>query len=265
MIYKRFELHLYYVYCTCWQTAVGLHGNRQICDITHLLWSHDRPREEETQRQRRDSLTLDICQLSFMSRLHDSPSWLVLLGEPADCRPLWPSDSIRFAVGGGAVTLEDTLLGESVLSSVRMVGRKQNYKLKAYHHIQKHIYSQSKYNKFLTLKTESAGVQNLPMLLLLLVLGFCGMVGRAARVGFGPWGTALRRVAGSGLVSPREWVFSGEPGSDLRTEAVEDRFSEAAGLATDREKETGKLLFFFFSNRINWNWDKPRLNWSNNS
>lgn len=98
----------------------------------------------------------------------------------------------------------------------------------------------------LTLKTESSGVHNKPMLLLLLVFGFCGMVGRAARAGFVPCGTALRRVAASGLVSPRGWVFSGEPGSNLKTEAVEDRFSEAAGLATDRGKKNRLFLLFFF-------------------
>lgn len=79
------------------------------------------------------------------------------------------------------------------------------------------------------------------MLLLLAVLGFSGMVGRAARAGFVPWGTgglgfngppgelhedaALTRVAGSGFTSPRGWAFSGEPGSDLETEPVEDLFS----------------------------------------
>ncbi len=83
-------------------------------------------------------------------------------------------------------------------------------------------------------------------LLLLPVLGFCGMVGRAASAGFAPCGTggfgltgppgeleedvALRRGAGSGLVSPRGGVFSGEPGSDLLL------FSEMLGwdLAVDK-------------------------------
>lgn len=65
------------------------------------------------------------------------------------------------------------------------------------------------------------------LLLLLGFLGFCGRVGLAARAGFAPCGTgglgltgppgefeedvALRRGAGSGLVSPRGGVFSGEP------------------------------------------------------
>lgn len=80
------------------------------------------------------------------------------------------------------------------------------------------------------------------MLLLLAVLGLTGMVGRAARAGFVPWGTgglgfigpppgelhedaALTRAAGSGFTSPRGWAFSGEPGSDLESDPVEDRFS----------------------------------------
>lgn len=89
------------------------------------------------------------------------------------------------------------------------------------------------------------------LLLLLLVLGFCGMVGRAASAGFAPCGTgglgltgppgeleedvALRRGAGSGLVSPRGGVFSGEPGSDLITEPLGDLLSEMVGwgLAVD--------------------------------
>lgn len=84
---------------------------------------------------------------------------------------------------------------------------------------------------------------NVPMLLLLAVRGFRGMVGRAARAGFVPWDTgglgftgppgelpkdaALWRVAGSGFKSPRGWVFSGEPGSDFKTKPVEDLFSGA--------------------------------------
>lgn len=84
---------------------------------------------------------------------------------------------------------------------------------------------------------------------MLLVLGFCGMVGRAAREGFVPWGTggfglsgppgevaadvALRRGTGSGLVSPRGGFLSGEPGSDLTAEPVRDLFSEALGLVTE--------------------------------
>lgn len=87
------------------------------------------------------------------------------------------------------------------------------------------------------------------MLLLLAVLGFTGMVGRAARAGFVPWGTgglgfidppgeehedaALTREAGSGLMSPRGWAFSGEPGSDLETEPVEDLFSGVKQLQTN--------------------------------
>lgn len=79
------------------------------------------------------------------------------------------------------------------------------------------------------------------MLLLLAVLGLTGMVGRAARAGFVPWGTgglgfiappgelhedaALTRAAGSGFMSPRGWAFSGEPGSDLESDPVEDLFS----------------------------------------
>lgn len=89
------------------------------------------------------------------------------------------------------------------------------------------------------------------LLLLLLVRGFCGMVGRAASAGFAPCGTggfgltgppgeleedvALTRGAGSGLVSPRGGDFSGEPGSDLLIEPLEGLFSEtgAWGLAAD--------------------------------
>ncbi len=84
------------------------------------------------------------------------------------------------------------------------------------------------------------------LLLLLLVLGFCGMVGRAASAGFAPCGTggfgltgppggleeeaALTRGAGSGLVSLlRGEVFSGEPGSGLFIEPVGDLLSEAVG------------------------------------
>lgn len=101
------------------------------------------------------------------------------------------------------------------------------------------------------------------LLLLLVVLGFCGMVGRAARAGLIPCGTggfgltgppgeleedaALRRVAGSGLVSPRGGVFSGEPGSDLMIELVGDLFSEV-GLAPDKinQKHYTLCCFFFF-------------------
>lgn len=85
-----------------------------------------------------------------------------------------------------------------------------------------------------------------PMLLLVLVvLGFCGMVGRAARAGFAPCGTgglgltgppeeleedvALRRGTGSGLVSPRGEVFSGEAGSGLLMEQLGDLFSGVVG------------------------------------
>lgn len=79
------------------------------------------------------------------------------------------------------------------------------------------------------------------MLLVLAVRGFSGMLGRAARAGFVPWGTgglgfigppgelhedaALTRVAGSGFMSARGLAFSGEPGSDLEIEPVEDLFS----------------------------------------
>ena len=87
---------------------------------------------------------------------------------------------------------------------------------------------------------------DVPMLLLLLVVrGFWGMVGRAASAGFAPSGTGgfgltgppgeldddvdLRRRAGSGLASPRGGVFSGEPGSDLLTELVGDLLSEMVG------------------------------------
>lgn len=103
------------------------------------------------------------------------------------------------------------------------------------------------------------------LLLLLVVLGFCGMVGRAARVGFVPWGTggfgltgppgelegdvALRRVAGSGLASPRGGVFSREPGSDLTIEPVGDLFSEVVGLAAEINKKT-IFLHFFYSSKI---------------
>lgn len=74
--------------------------------------------------------------------------------------------------------------------------------------------------------------------LLLGVFGFWGRLGRAARESFTPWGigglglmgppgeleeeAALGRGAGSGLVSTRGGVFSGEPvgESDLLTEPV---------------------------------------------
>lgn len=85
------------------------------------------------------------------------------------------------------------------------------------------------------------------LLLVLVVLGFCGMLGRAANAGFAPCGTgglglsgppgeldedvALTRGAGSGLASPRGGVFSGEPvgGSDLLIEPLGDLLSETAG------------------------------------
>lgn len=93
-------------------------------------------------------------------------------------------------------------------------------------------------------------VGTVPVLLLLL-FGFVGMVGRAARVGFAPCGTggfgltgppegleedaALDRGAGSGLVSPRRPVFSGELGSDLLTTPGGGLLSERAvwGFAAD--------------------------------
>lgn len=78
-----------------------------------------------------------------------------------------------------------------------------------------------------------------PILLLLLgVLGFCGRVGLAARAGFAPCGNggfgltgppgeleeevALIRGTGSGLISPRGVVLSGEPvgRSDLLMEPL---------------------------------------------
>lgn len=80
------------------------------------------------------------------------------------------------------------------------------------------------------------------MLLLLVVLGFCGMLGRAAKAGFIPCGTggfglaedvALRRGAGSGLGSLRGGVFSGEPGSNLMIEPAGDLFS-VVGFAPDK-------------------------------
>lgn len=85
------------------------------------------------------------------------------------------------------------------------------------------------------------------LLLLLGVLGFCGRVGLEARAGFAPCGTgglgltgppgeleedvALRRGAGSGLVSPRGGVFSGEPvgGSGLLTGPLGDLLSGVVG------------------------------------
>lgn len=86
------------------------------------------------------------------------------------------------------------------------------------------------------------------MLLLLAVLGFCGMEGRAARAGFVPWGTgglgftgppgelhddeALSRADGSGFMSPRGWVLSGDSGSDFKTKPVEDLFSGVKQLQT---------------------------------
>lgn len=83
------------------------------------------------------------------------------------------------------------------------------------------------------------------LLLLLVVLGFCGIVGRAARAGFAPCGTgglgltgppgeleedvALRRGTGSGLVSPRGEVFSGDAGSALLMEPLGDLLSGVLG------------------------------------
>lgn len=100
----------------------------------------------------------------------------------------------------------------------------------------------------MNIQTETESPVGVPMLLLLAVLGFTGMEGRAARAGFIPWGTgglgftgppgelhedaALRRVAGSCFTSPRGWVFSGEPGSDFKTEPVDDLFSGAKQLKT---------------------------------
>lgn len=92
-------------------------------------------------------------------------------------------------------------------------------------------------------------------LLLLVVLGFCGMVGRAARVGFAPCGTGglglpgpvgeleedvfLRRVPCSVLVSPRTEDFSGGAESALLMELLGDLLSVAEewGLAGDTNIE----------------------------
>lgn len=79
----------------------------------------------------------------------------------------------------------------------------------------------------LPLLGESGASSKLLVLLLLVLLGFWGIVGLAARAGFAPCGiggfgltgppgeleedVALRRGAGSGLVSIRGGVFSGEP------------------------------------------------------
>lgn len=97
------------------------------------------------------------------------------------------------------------------------------------------------------------------MLRLLGVLGFNGMVGRAASAGFVPWGTgglgfmgppgelhedvALTRVAGSGCPSPRRWAFSGEPESDLETEPVEDRFSGVKQLQSHNTTVITRFVF----------------------
>lgn len=53
----------------------------------------------------------------------DPPSWVVLLGESADCTPVWPSFSDSFLFRGeSVVTLAETpqLLGESAPSSVQL-------------------------------------------------------------------------------------------------------------------------------------------------
>lgn len=98
----------------------------------------------------------------------------------------------------------------------------------------------------------------IPMLLPLLVLGFCGMVGRAARAGFAPCGTgglgftgpageveedvALRRAAGSSLVSLRAEVFSEAKALALLVEQLEVLVSvvEDWGLAANTYKMTKK-------------------------
>lgn len=95
---------------------------------------------------------------------------------------------------------------------------------------------------------------SVPVLLLLpVVFGFWAMLGRAARAGFAPCGNgglgltgppgeleedvALRRGPGSGLVSTRGKVFSGEPGSGLLMEPLGDRLSGAAGKALAAKKQ----------------------------
>lgn len=101
------------------------------------------------------------------------------------------------------------------------------------------------------------------LLLLLLVLGFCGMLGRAARVGFAPGGisglgligppgeveedVALTRGAGSGLASPRAGIFSGEPVSGLLMEPLGALLLsgvEGWDLAAETQKES--YLYYVF-------------------
>lgn len=197
------------------------------------------------------------------------PSWVVLFAEHPDCRLGWPSfsfsDSVFFSVGGRPVTLGDTLplLGDSGLSSEqkKKITRKKNQRF--YWHTEnaaflinffyityddKMTISRAEYQHLVT-RTLSVPV----LLLLPVVFGFWAMLGRAARAGFAPCGNgglgltgppgeleedvALRRGPGSGLVSTRGKVFSGEPGSGLLMEPLGDRLSGAAGKALAAKKQ----------------------------
>lgn len=89
-----------------------------------------------------------------------------------------------------------------------------------------------------------------------MVLGFCGMEGRAARGGLdgleltGPPGepeeeTALRRGAVSGLFSPQGTVFSEDvvEKSGLLMEELGDLFSGVGGCGLTVDTQKGVLLY----------------------
>lgn len=77
-------------------------------------------RQQEKERIKKEILPMQQDTLKGFGN-GDAPSWVDLLGEPADCTPVRPSfsDSILFK-GGSVVTLGETLplLEESGLSSV---------------------------------------------------------------------------------------------------------------------------------------------------
>lgn len=171
----------------------------------------------------------------------DSPSWVSL--ETPDCWLLSlsfsddPFFSVKCRTFGDALPL----LGDSDPSSLWTIIRKL---LKR---------SASKQNAgwwpAYSLKVPA-------VLLLLLVLGFWGMVGRAARAGFAPCGTggfgvpgltgeleedvALTRVAGSGFGSLRVEDLSGAAGLVLLLELLGDLLSvlENWGLTGGAKKKT---------------------------